>query len=119
MTIDVITANTVVRRWLNDVANERLHGTAQERPSKRLREEGLQAIPAPWRGNIAAARPQADVVSSMQEHAVIVIERLELVMPLQHDLAIYELLLDTAFQIGKEAALRICNTKEYGNSARH
>jgi len=105
LTVDVVTANTAVLRWLNDIANERIHGTTQERPSKRLREEGLQDIPAPWRGNIPAARPQAEASSSTVERSVIVIERIEQVMPLQHGLAIYDQLLDTAFHIGKEAAL--------------
>lgn len=105
LTVDVVTANTAVRRWLNEVANERLHGTTQERPSKRLREEGLQAIPTPWRGNIATARPQADIVSSLPEPSVIVIDRLEQTMPLQHDLTIYEQLLVTAMNMRQEAAL--------------
>jgi len=90
---------------LKDIANERIHGTTQERPSKRLLEEGLQDIPAPWRGNIPAARPQAEVLSSTAERPVIVIERIEQEIPLQHQLAIYDQLLDTAIHIGMGAAL--------------
>mgnify|MGYP003532960540 FL=1 len=37
--LDVVTANSEVARWLCEVANERLHGTTQERPSERLRAE--------------------------------------------------------------------------------
>jgi transposase len=105
LSLDVVTANTEVRRWLKDIANERIHGTTQERPSKRLLEEGLQDIPAPWRGNIPAARPQAEVLSSTAERPVIVIERIEQEIPLQHQLAIYDQLLDTAIHIGMGAAL--------------
>lgn len=105
LSLDVVTANTEVRRWLKEIANERIHGTTQERPSKRLSEEGLQAIPAPWRGDIRAARPQAEVLSSTAERPVIVIERMEQEMPSQHPLAIYDQLLDTAMHIGIGAAL--------------
>jgi hypothetical protein len=105
LSLDVVTANTEVRRWLNDIANERLHGTTQERPSKRLLEEGLQDIPAPWRGNIPAARPQADVLSSTAERSLIVIARMEQETPLQHPLAIYDQLLDRAIHIGMGAVL--------------
>jgi hypothetical protein len=81
--LDVVTANTEVRRWLREVAHERIHGTTQVKPVLRLQEErpSLQAIPAPWRGDIAAARPVA------------VIERIEAAMPVQHPLAVYEQLL--------------------------
>ena len=98
--LDVVTANTEVRRWLKDIANERIHGTTQERPSKRLPEEGLQDIPAPWCGDIRTARPQAEVLSSTTERPVIVIEQMAQETPSQHPLAIYDQLLDTAIHIG-------------------
>jgi hypothetical protein len=100
----VVTANTAVRRWLDDIANERIHGTTQERPFKRLREEGLQGIPAPWRGNIPAARPQAEALNPTAERSVIIRGQLAQAMPLQHDLAIYDQLLDKAFHMGMAAA---------------
>lgn len=104
LTVDVVTANTAVRRWLDDIANERIHGTTQERPFKRLREEGLQGIPAPWRGNIPAARPQAEALNPTAERSVIIRGQLAQAMPLQHDLAIYDQLLDKAFHMGMAAA---------------
>ena len=99
---DAVTANTEVRRWLKEVANPRIHGTTQERPADRLLKEDLQDLPAPWRGNISAARPQSNVSSTTAERPVIVIERLEQETPLQHPLAVYERLLDTAIHIGRE-----------------
>jgi transposase len=70
LVLDAVTANSEVRRWLKDIANERIHGTTQVKPIKRLSEERphLQAIPSPWRGQIAPA-------------------------PRQHPLAVYEQLL--------------------------
>ena len=60
LTLDAVTANSEVRRWLGEVANQRIHGTTQARPAQRLQEECLQGIPAPWRGDIRAARPQSE-----------------------------------------------------------
>jgi transposase len=96
--LDVVTANAEVRHWQSEVANERIHGTTQIKPSERLREEQaqLQAIPATWRGDIAAARPQATVDISASEVAVRpaeVAERIKAATPLQHPLAVYEQLL--------------------------
>ena len=39
LTLDAVTANAQVRRWLKDIANERIHGTTQVRPAERLKEE--------------------------------------------------------------------------------
>jgi hypothetical protein len=58
LTLDAVTANSEVRRWLGEVANQRIHGTTQERPVQRPVNERLQAMPAPWWGDIRAARPQ-------------------------------------------------------------
>jgi transposase len=38
LTLDAVTANIEVRRWLKDIANERIHGTTQARPAERLKE---------------------------------------------------------------------------------
>ena len=99
--LDVVTANIEVARWLVEVANERVHGTTGVRPSDRLRQERphLQLIPAPWRADIAAARPLG-----MQTMAVIgapatpvrpatVAQHMAQVVPMQHPLAVYEQLL--------------------------
>ena len=92
--LDAVTANIQVRIWLKDIANERIHGTTQIRPTQRLLEECLQALPGPWRGDIRAARPQREDEVKLTERPVVVIERIAQVSPAQHPLAIYEQLLD-------------------------
>lgn len=94
LTLDAVTANTQVRRWLKDIANERVHGTTQIRPTQRLQEECLQGIPSPWRGDIRAARPQSEAPTQLMERPVVVVERIAQAAPAQHPLAVYEQLLD-------------------------
>lgn len=94
LTLDAVTANIQVRFWLKDIANERIHGTTQIRPSQRLPEECLQPIPSAWRGDIRAARPQRDKAVNLMERPVVVVERIAQVSPMQHPLAMYEQLLD-------------------------
>lgn len=94
--LDVLTANREVSHWLQEIANVRVHGTTQEQPSLRLIDEvkHLQPIPAPWRGNIGAARvqqPSSVMLPSIRP--AIVIARIEAAMPDQHPLAVYEQLL--------------------------
>jgi len=96
--LDVVTANAEVRHWLKEVANERVHGTTQVKPSARLQEEQsqLQAVPAAWRGDIAGARPQAAAASPGKATTVrpsVVAERIDAPIPIQHPLAVYEQLL--------------------------
>lgn len=96
--LDVVTANIEVSRWLVEVANERVHGTTGVRPSDRLRQERahLQLIPAPWRADIAAARPQAMAVTGTPATPVrpaAVAQHMAQEVPLQHPLAVYEQLL--------------------------
>jgi len=96
--LDTVTANSEVRHWLKDVANARLHGTTQRKPSEQLIEERshLQPIPAAWRGDIAAARPQATPPSPdtpITTRPAGVGERLATPLPPQHPLAVYEQLL--------------------------
>lgn len=93
--LDVVTANAEVARWLKDVANERVHGTTQEKPVVRLELERphLQALAVPWCGDIAAARPQVQAVEVSAPRPAIVLERLAGVPPAQHPLAVYEQLL--------------------------
>jgi transposase len=102
--LDAVTANIQVRIWLKDIANERVHGTTQIRPAQRLPEEGLQPLPAPWRGDIRAARPQREAEAQLAERPVVVIERIAQVSPAQHPLAIYEQLLTQIRNMLKEAA---------------
>lgn len=94
LALDAVTGNSEVRRWLKDIANERVHGTTQVRPTQRLPEECLQALPAPWRGDIRAARPQREEVPAPTTRPASVVEQLAQAMPPQHPLAVYERLLD-------------------------
>lgn len=97
LTLDVVTANAKVRHWLLDIANARTHGTTHCTPHERLCEEQtqLQAIPAPWRGDIAAARPAAPPPSRERTsaRAVAVIEQLTIPLPEQRPLDVYDQLL--------------------------
>jgi transposase len=105
--LDVVTANAEVRRWLKDVANERIHGTTLAKPVDRLYEERpqLQATPAPWRGDIAGARPRSRPSDEEQtaERPPVVVELLQAATPAQHPLAVYEQLLE---QLRREPEIR-------------
>ena len=96
LSLDAVTANIEVRRWLKDIANERIHGTTQMRPAQRLQAECLQTIPSPWRGDIRAARPQSTDASAPMPRPVSVIEQITQATPPQHPLAVYERLLEQA-----------------------
>lgn len=95
--LDAVTANIEVGRWLAEVANARLHGTTEARPSERITEEWphLQPIPAPWRAEIAAARPQGKTAAAASPpvRPAIVAAHLAQATPVQHPLAVYEQLL--------------------------
>lgn len=94
--LDAITANIEVTRWLREVAHERVHGTTGEKPAARLTKERqhLQPLPAPWRADVAAARPQALPAATVSpERPPIVMERIAEPAPLQHPLAVYDQLL--------------------------
>ena len=98
--LDVTTANAEVARWLREVANERVHGTTQEKPSARMAAEvpHLQALAPPWRGDIAPARPQTEAPEVTLPRPVIVLERIAEAAPAQHPLAVYEQLLTNVTQ---------------------
>lgn len=99
LVLDAVTANVEVRYWLQEVANPRIHGTTGERPIDRLAAEGLQAIPAPWSGKVAAARPQPKQPDrGTPERPVAVLAHLEQGTPAQHPLAIYAKLLEQVQQ---------------------
>ncbi len=104
LTLDVVTANAQVRRWLREVANQRIHGTTQIRPTQRLQEERLQEIPPPWRGDISSALPQSVGASMPAQRSVIVIDPIAQATPPQHLLAVYERLLD---QIRNEQGMAV------------
>jgi len=95
--LDAVTANIEVGRWLCEVANERIHGTTEAKPSVRLKQElpHLQPLPAPWRGQIAAARPpdKPAALTAAPVRPAMVIAHLAQATPAQHPLAVYEQLL--------------------------
>ena len=101
-----MTANIEVSRWLLEVANQRVHGTTQARPSDRLRQEraALQAIAAPWRGDMARARPtratamQAPDAPANLARPAAVAKHMAQAVPMQHPLAVYEQLLSQITQ---------------------
>ena len=103
LTLDVDTANLEVRRWLFEVANCRLHGTTGVAPAVRLKDEQaqLQSLPAPWRGQIAAARPQAERAPASKERKISKAAALAPETPAQHALSVYDGLLQ---QIAQGAA---------------
>jgi transposase len=95
--LDRETANVEVRRWLREVANARVHGETGWIPAEELERErpALQKLPAPYRGAVAAARPRRasgkpPVGSALAPTAAAI------VIPTQHDLAIYDELLEAA-----------------------
>jgi len=50
LSLDVLTANVEVGKWLRDIANTRIHGTTRRVPAEVLVEEQphLQTLPRPW-----------------------------------------------------------------------
>ncbi|MGE5945250.1 MAG: IS21 family transposase [Betaproteobacteria bacterium] len=92
LALDGDTANVDVARWLREVANARVHAETGAVPATRLEQErgALQGLPAPYRGAVAAARPQAGpTTSGVPAHSVTVV-------PPQHSLAVYDRLLEAA-----------------------
>lgn len=83
--LDHDTANQNVRRWLNTVANCRVHATTQQRPFERLEIErkSLQDIPRRYIGvlpnHALEATPQQPLPRHKQDVTV-----------LQHELSVYE-----------------------------
>lgn len=71
-------ANRHVRRWLDEVANERVHGTTGEVPAVRLAEERAEMLPAP----VLKAPPRIATKVAVP------------VESLQHPLAVYDALLE-------------------------
>lgn len=93
--LDVVTANVEVANWLREVANARIHGTTGEPPAEALKREveDLQALPAPWRADIAAARPQPAAAAPAAPRPAAVVERIAQPSPVQHPLQVYDALL--------------------------
>lgn len=78
LTLTAELANRHVRRWLDEVANERVHGTTGEVPVVRLAEERAVMLPAP--ALKAPPRVVAKVALPVES--------------LQHPLAVYDALLE-------------------------
>jgi transposase len=80
--LDAQTANQEVRRWLNEVANVRTHGTTNAVPQVRLSAERpyLQPLPPPYPG-----RPIINAQARLADWRT--------VPPLQHPLSVYDALL--------------------------
>jgi transposase len=97
--LDVTTANIEVSQWLREVANVRQHGTTGEQPATRLLEEvrHLQPLPPPWRGAVAAARPQA-AQPAEPVRPVSVKQHIATPLPEQHSLQPYQQMLDSIVQ---------------------
>ena len=93
LALDHDTATMEVRRWLREVANVRVHGETGAIPATRLQTErdAMQRLPEPYRGAVAAARPQPSLTGSscVPAHTVTVV-------PPQHALAVYDRLLEAA-----------------------
>jgi transposase len=80
LTLTVEIANARVRRWLDEVANRRVHATTGEVPAVRLAQERTHMLAAP------ALRAPAPVA----QHVAVPLESL------QHPLAVYDALLEVA-----------------------
>jgi transposase len=94
--LDVVTANVEVAHWLSEIANVRIHGTTMAQPAEALRREAmhLQALPAPWRADIAAVRAQIAVPSAASPRPAAVASRIAQPLPMQHPLHVYDALLE-------------------------
>lgn len=58
LSLDVATANIEVRKWLNEVANCRIHGETNVRPCDRLEIERQALLPLPQRLPVEPAKPE-------------------------------------------------------------
>lgn len=81
LSLDVATANIEVRKWLDEVANCRIHGETNERPCERLLIERQALLPLPQRPTVEAAKPHVIGPASWP------------VIPLQRSVTIYEQML--------------------------
>jgi transposase len=86
LTLDLDTANIELMRWLDEVANVRVHDTIKQKPLTRLEEERayLQNIPLQNGSSIPAEASQIDELISQRVYLQ------SDVQPLHHDLSIYD-----------------------------
>lgn len=92
--LDRDTATVEARRWLREVANVRIHAQTRRVPTDVLTEEraSLQVLPAPYLGDIRAAR----AISPANSAAVDLPPHAQIALPSQHALALYDDLLREA-----------------------
>lgn len=85
LALDQDTANREVSRWLDEVANRRVHGTTGIEPCRRLPEDQAALLPLPrgWTGAAPARRAPATTRALPIES-------------LQHPLSVYQSLLEVA-----------------------
>lgn len=92
--LDRDTASIEAKRWLREVANARVHGETRCVPATILATERtqLQPLPAPYRGDIRAARASAAAAPPR----VALPAQAKIDLPPQHVLALYDELLREA-----------------------
>ncbi|OYV25337.1 MAG: IS21 family transposase, partial [Halothiobacillus sp. 20-54-6] len=118
LTLDVVTANAQVRDWLDTIAKVRVrHHAGRTRRAFSQGSPPTQPTPAPWRGDIAGARPAPVQTQETAHHAAasiphprpaIVVDRLAEPLPTQHPLAVYAELLVVASQRHRRASVGEC-----------
>ncbi len=88
--LDVVTANSEVRRWLKEVADVRQHGTTKLRPCDQLTAErpALLALPPAYPALVKPVIPATGQELRERFH--------DWLAPLQHPLAVYERLMGAA-----------------------
>lgn len=87
--LDVDTANQEVSVWLNQVANQRVHGTTGKIPLQQLNQEQshFQSLVTPYRGcSVNTANNEHADDSSLAGDAIMASSRASL----QHELSIYD-----------------------------
>lgn len=84
--IDVDTANRYVRRWLDNVANVRVHRTINTQPIKRFAEESPKLQPLPFALPTPVVAEQKDNATVIHLDAACTFDN----TPLHHELAVYE-----------------------------
>lgn len=80
--LDAVAANVHIGRWLNDVANARLHATTKERPDRRLALERAALLPLPTSAVVPTPAPSSSMPMPIES--------------LQHPLSVYDALLQVA-----------------------
>lgn len=91
LTLDIDTANIELKKWLDTIANQRIHDTTKKKPADMLKQERafLQSLPA----ELLPAPPQ-EIDSSDLSETVMPLSKSELSQlnktALHHELAVYE-----------------------------